>query len=139
MAKRLEAEANAERERLIAERREAIARICEWDVDDDYQASLPEVPEPVAVVLPEAAPVRLPSSIPVVMGGPRLVDKPMVCRITDPVALLRWIIEKPEERLLNCIEFKSAWLNRKAVELGPDMERVIPGTEAVREQGLRRA
>ena len=124
---------DAERQRIIAERQAALDAIPEWEREDTEP-----IPEPVAVVLPPPGPVRLASSVPQVIGGPKLADKPWACVIDDPVAVLRWILEKPEERM-GFVEFNMPKFNQKSRELGADLGRVIPGTRAVREVTLKRS
>lgn len=128
-----EAAAQAERDRLAAEyaaRSAAIADIPEWEIDE---ATLPPAPEVVvAVVVPPPAPVRLPSMVPVVMGGPKLTEKPYAAVITDQVALLKWVLENPEERVPLYVSFNMTALNRKCVEHETRIGSVIPGIEARR-------
>ena len=131
----LQAIADAERARAEAERAAAVADLQPWEVDEE---TLPVVPERVVIQVAPAAPVRLASNVPQVLGGPRMVDKPWSAVVTDPVALLKWIIEAPEERLIY-VEFCGPQLNRKAKELGADLERIIPGVKAEREQTLKRS
>lgn len=142
-AERREAQARADAERAEAEaaRQAALAEMAlePWEIDDAVEATLPVVPAPVVVPLQESAPVRLPTSVPQVLGGPRTVDKPWACRVTDPVALLTWILADPEARISLYVDFKMPALNVKARELGKDMAQVIPGTEAVRDQTLKRS
>ncbi len=126
-----EAAAQAERDRLATERAAAIADIPEWEIDE---ATLPPAPETVTVapVIPPPAPVRLPSMVPIVMGGPKLTDKPYGAVITDPVALLKWVLENPEERVPLVIEWRMPWLNSKCREHEKRVGFVIPGIEARR-------
>lgn len=131
-----EAAAEAERQRLAAERAAAEADIPEWEIDD---ATLPPAPEVVtAIVVPPPAPVRLPSTVPVVMGGPRLTDKPYEAVITDPVALLKWVLENPEERIPLAIDWRMTFFNKKCVEHETRIGSVIPGVEAHRGVILKR-
>jgi len=133
--KRLQALENArleaERQRLQAEadlkHAEAVKDLDPWEIDD---------PPPV-IEIQTAAPVRLPSSVSQILGGPRMVDKPWACRVTDPVALLKWVLELPDERLIY-ISWNLVELNRKARELGSEVSRVIDGVTAVKEQTLKR-
>jgi len=127
----IQAAAEAERQRIMAEREAAKKDLDPWEIEEE--APLPPVPVPVAV-----APVRMPSSVPVVAGGPRFADTPWKARVTDPVALLKWILEKPEERIEDYIELKMPKLNRKAAEFGKDLSGVIPGTESFKDQTLKR-
>lgn len=130
-----EAAAEAERQRLIAERQAALEATPEWEREEEP----PPIPETVAVVLPPPPePVRLPSTVPQVIGGPRMVDKPWECVIDDPVALLKWVLEKPEDRLIY-VQWDTAKLNAKARELGADLGKVIPGARAHRGQTLKRS
>ena len=130
-----EATAEIERQRLIAERQAALDATPEWERDTDP----PPVPEAVAVLLPPPPePVRLASTVPQVIGGPRMVDKPWECVIDDPIAVLKWILEKPEDRL-KYIEFRMPEFNTKAKELGEDIAKVIPGTRGHRGQTLKRS
>lgn len=133
-----EAAAQAERERLAAERAAAIADIPEWEIDD---ATLPPAPETTAVApfIPPPAPVRLPSTVPVVMGGPKLTNAPYEAVITDPVALLKWVLENPEERIPLVIEWKTPFLNSKCREHETRVGLVLPGVEARRGQILKRS
>lgn len=126
-----EAAAQAERDRLTAERAAAIADIPEWEIDE---AALPPEPDTVAVApfIPPPAPVRLPSTVPVVFGGPKLTDKPYAAVITDQVALLKWVLENPEERVSLVIDWRMTWLNRKCVEHETRVTAIIPGIEARR-------
>jgi hypothetical protein len=107
-----------------------------WEIDEATE--VPQVPAPVIVATPEAAPVRLASSLPMVMGGPRTVDKPWSAVVTDPVAFLKWVLEAPEERMVYVV-WNQALLNSKARELGTDLSRVIYGVEGRREQTLKRS
>ncbi len=129
--------AQAERDRLAAERAAAIADIPEWEIDE---ATLPPAPETVTVapVIPPPAPVRLPSTVPVVMGGPRLTDKPYEAVIVDPVALLKWVLENPEERIPLVIEWNTTWLNSKCREHETRIGAVLPGVTATRGVTLKR-
>lgn len=136
---RLQAIADAERAAAEAARQAAIGDMEPWEMDDAMEAALPVVPEPVIIATPEAAPVRVSSSLPIVFGGPRTVDKPFQAAIDDAVETLKWVLESPEERIPNCIEFKMPWFNKKAVELGEDMGKVIPGTRGFRGQTLKRS
>ena len=135
---RLQAEAEAERQRIIAANAAAEAAIPDWERDEDTEISLQPVPEPVVVELPPAAPVRIASTVPQVLGGPRIVDKPWSCEITDPVALLKWVLEDPGTRMIY-VEFNQPALNDKARQLGADLGKVIPGTTGKREQTLKRS
>lgn len=137
LVREAEAAAQAERDRLAAERAAAIAEIPEWEIDE---ATLPSEPETVTVapVIPPPAPVRLPSTVPVVMGGPKLTDKPYEAVITDPVALLKWVLENPDERIPLYVSFNMPALNRKCVEHETRIYSVIPGVEAHRGQILKR-
>lgn len=138
---RLQAIADAERQQAEAARTAALGELQPWEVDEDTEAALPVVPDAVVIDLPPPAPVRLPSSVPTVLGGPRMVDKPWECVIDDPVAVLRWVLEKPDERIPLYVEFKYArptGFHSKATELGEDISRVIPGTRAVRGTSLRK-
>lgn len=123
----------AENERTAAEeraRREAeLADLPPWE-----QAEAPPIVvevKPVAVVKP----VRLPSAVPIVMGGPRSRKKPMKARIDDPIQTLKWILENPIDRLSG-IQFHMPWWNDKAVELGYDIGKVIPGVSAYQDETL---
>lgn len=130
---------DAERQRAIAERQAALNDIPEWERDEETTAALPVVPASVIVPLAPPVPIRLPSAVPQVIGGPQIVDKPWSGHVTDPAAFLRWILESPEDRISTFIEFRIPALNTKAKEFGADLGRVIPGTEGRREQTLKRA
>ena len=134
-----EAKARAEQARLqaIADAERAAAEAAAAD-KDPWDDDVPVIPEPVKIELQAPAPVRLQSTVPQAIGGPRMVDKPWACKIVDPVALLTWVLEKPDERLVY-VEFSTVELNRKCRELGADTGRIIPGVEAVREQTLKRS
>lgn len=129
--------AEAERQKLAEARAAAIADIPEWEIDE---ATLPPEPDTVAVApfIPPPAPVRLPSTVPVVMGGPKLTDKPYEAVITDPVALLKWVLENPEERISTTIVWNMTWLNSKCREHETRIGAVIAGVEAHRGQILKR-
>ena len=122
---------DAEHARVMAEREAAKKDLDPWEVED-------ETPAPVAVVLPPVAPVRMPSTVPVVAGGPRVADTPWKARITDPVALLKWVLEKPEERIAEYVEFRMPRLNTKCGEFGTKISSVIPGVVAEKDQILKR-
>ncbi len=129
--------AQAERDRLAAERAAAIADIPEWEIDDTVLSrAIEEVV--TAIVPPPPAPVRLPSTVPVVMGGPRLTDKPYEAVIVDPVALLKWVLENPEERIPLVIEWNTTWLNSKCREHETRIGAVLPGVTATRGVTLKR-
>lgn len=132
-----EAAAEAERQRQLAKRQAAIESIPEWELDE---STIPPVPEVAVVALAPAPPpvVRLPSTVPIVFGGPRVADKPWAARITDPVALLKWVLESPEERIAQYVSFNMPELNKKCREHEKRVTSVIPGIEAVREQILKR-
>ncbi len=131
-------QAEADRKYAMEEqaRQAKLATLEPWELLDD--AITQETPPPVIVTAPEAAPVRLASSVPVVYGGPSTVDKPWAARVTDPVALLKWILENPEGRM-EYIEFKMPELNKKAREHGALLKQIIPGVEAFRDKTLKRA
>ena len=67
----LQAIADAERARAEAERAAAVADLQPWEVDEE---TLPIVPDRVVIQVAPAAPVRLASNVPQVLGGPRMVD-----------------------------------------------------------------
>lgn len=137
--RRLQAIADAERAQAEAARQAALKNIDPWEVDEE---TLPVVPEPVIVELPPPAPVRLPSSVPNIAGGPRMVDKPWECVIDDPVAVLKWVLEEPDTRISRFVFFNMArpsGFHGKASELGEDISKTIPGTRAVRGTTLKRS
>jgi hypothetical protein len=139
---RLQAIADAERMKAEEARAAALSEMGDlepWEIDDKMEAALPVVPDRVIVATPEAAPVRLVSNLPLVMGGPRTVDKPWTCVIKFPEALLLWILEKPEERIQEYVIFNYPALNAKARELGSDLGKVVSGCVSVREQTLKRS
>lgn len=136
--KRLQALADLERMKAEEERLALLESTPEWERDDDFEASLPPVPEAVVVELPPAAPVSVPSTVPQVMGGPKVVDKPWECIVDDPVGVLRWIIENPQDRLMY-VSLNMTELNKKCRELEDQISTVIPGTRAVRGQILKRS
>lgn len=138
--KRLQAVADAERAQAEAARVAAIGDLEPWEIDEETEAALPVVPAQVIVATPEAAPVRLVSNLPMVMGGPRTVDKPWSAVVTDPVALLKWVLEdETGTRIATYIQFSYPALNSKAKEFGADLKLVIPGVEGRREQTLKRS
>ena len=129
-----QAAAEAERQRLIAERQKAVEALDPWDVPEEAEA-----PIPAPVVLPPPPPVRLESLVPTVIGGSRTVDKPWEARFTDEVATLKWVLEKPEERIRLAIDWRMAFFNGKAREFGKDLSRVIPGVEGFKDKTLKRS
>lgn len=137
--KRLQAIADAERAEAERLRQEALGDLEPWELDEAAEAALPVVPAQVIVATPEAAPVRLASSIPLVLGGPRTVDKPWSAVVTDPVALLKWVLEEPETRIPLYVIWDMPAFNTKAKEFGADLSKVIPGVEGRREQTLKRS
>ena len=123
----------AEQQRIEAERITALAAIPAWEREEETEAEL------LPILPPPPPPVRLESTIPQVVGGPRTVDKPWEAKVTDPVALLTWVLEKPEDRIPVYIEFRMPALHSKAREFGKDISRVIPGVTAERNQTLKRS
>ncbi len=139
---RLQAIADSERAEAEAARLKALKEMGDlepWEIDEATEAALPQVPAPVIIATPEAAPVRLASSLPMVLGGPRTVDTPFKAVVTDPVALLKWVLAEPDTRIPLYIQFNATMLNSKARELGSDLIRTIPGVEGRREQTLKRS
>ena len=137
---RLQAEADAEIKRMADERAAALANAEDWE-REEIEDSLPAVPEPVTVVLPEVAPVRLASRVPTVVGGPKEAFKPWAVRVTDRLGLLRWILENPDERgqWLADVPFDTTAMNSKCRELDGKITAVLPvGVESFRDTTLRR-
>lgn len=136
-AQTLERESERQRLQAIAdaERAEALAKQAQlepWEIEDEVS------PEPVKIELPPPPPVRIASTVPTIAGGPRVVEKPWACVITDPVKLLTWILENPAERL-QFVSWNEPALNSKARELGDLMEKTVPGTRAIKELTLKRS
>ncbi len=130
--------AEAEAARIAAERAKAIEELPPWE-QEDFLAANPE-PAPAAIV--EIAPVRLPSAVPTIIGGPSTAKKPWEARLKDFKALVIAAGKRAEagdESLLEFLDFNQVAANKKARELGADLGKVIPGVEGHQEEILKRA
>jgi hypothetical protein len=121
------------KEKADREAAEALAKY-EAEIGDLMPWETPEPPPPTTIA-PAPEPIRLPSTVPVVAGGPTTKNLPWAARITDPVAVLKWILENPADRLCY-VEFRMPMFNLKSRELKSDMAAIIPGTEAFQGQTL---
>jgi hypothetical protein len=116
---------------------------CPWEDDDELSDELVSAVEMV-LSPPPPEPIRLPSALPTVIGGPRSKDNPLSAECFDFHALIiecgKRLSQDPKDMsLVEFLEFAQVNGNRKARELGPDLEKVVPGVRAVRERTLARA
>ncbi len=129
----LEQEQAAERQRQLAEQEE----LPPWE-----QSEVPETAPVALESIPEieVAPVRLPSMVPSVAGvGTRL--KPWAGRCNDFTKLVIWLGKQAEEgdtRFLDVIALNSVRLNQLARDHTTALAEILPGCEAVQEEGLAR-
>lgn len=123
----LDAEAAA-KQRLLDE---AAAERLPWEIDENE----PTVVERVVLPEPEVAPVRLPSNVPFVAGGPAVRNSPWMAKV-DLKALV--LAASKDDRLLQYLEPKMPLLNAAAREHGQCVGDIIPGVTAYREERLAR-
>lgn len=132
-----------EQERIAAEQRAAQqAELMPWEEPEEIPA--PPPPPPVEVPV-----VRLPSTVPLVGGGPSARKKPWAAAFKQSdketntpdgrIAFLLWVVANPTDRL-GYIDWESvaSKLRPKAAELQGEMENVIPGTYAFQGETLAR-
>jgi hypothetical protein len=91
-----------------------------------------EEPTVVAPVL--APPVPMVATVKVAGVGAR--KGPAAAEVVDRAKFLAWVMQS-EERQAEFIEIKGPALNAKARQLGPEIERFIPGVKFVQEMRLQ--
>ncbi len=136
LRRQLQAEADAAHAREVAR----VADLPPWEQPEaDLPAEAPAVlfdfPEPD---IPE---IRLPSTVPVVAGGPSTRNLPWKCQLNDFKAMVIWIgkqCEAGDDRFLECLLPNMVRLNQLSRDHTTALKEIIPGVEAVREQTLAR-
>jgi hypothetical protein len=104
----------------------------------------PEEPETQVEVYipPPPEPIRIPSSLPVMVGGPKLADLPWTAvleNFDDLVLAAAERLKNGDRSLMEFIAFDEVAANKKAREIGADLHLVIPGVKSHRPQTLKRS
>jgi hypothetical protein len=129
-----EAAARAEAERIAKEREaerlaaEAAAKetAMPWEDEEDV------APVEVSVPAPPPVPMPVPQMLKPVVAGLSMKNTPAKAEITDPAAVLAWVMQSPVDRIPEFITFNMPAFNQKAKVLGENIGNVIPGVVCVR-------
>ncbi len=114
-----------------------------WEEDDAAAepVAIPVAPEPVVLPPVEVAQVRLPSSVPAIMGQSTR-KLPWMAKVEDFKAMVIWIgkqAEAGETRWLECLEPASVKLNSMAKEHTTSLGQIIPGVVGYQGETLARS
>ncbi len=127
----------AEEDARVAAELQRLAELPPWEQPEEEPVAVVVAPVPVA----EVPVVRLPSTVPVAVGGPSTRFKPWAGRVTDFRILVEFLakrLEEGDDRWLDVITIDAVRLNQLAKDHTTALCEILPGTEAFREETLKR-